>query len=287
MAQIISVTSPNRNLKPETANTLTAGVVATPTILPGFAASFDYWDIKLKGSIGSVGTQETVEFCYVGYSQFCPNIVFSGPVPVNILRQPVNFASQHTKGFDIEASYRTQLAAISANLPGTQTIHATATHAIKSVVDNLVFPVDYAGVVGDGVWLGSAAAMPRWGYRVSTSFDVDPFSVNVVARGVSSGVYSNEWFECTSTCPTSTILSRTVNQNDVPGATYFDIATSVKMRSFGGETELSFVVHNVFNKNPALVGIDPYSSGVPNPQTVSPLYDPLGRVFRVAITSKF
>ena len=284
--QVNLVGSGNPDLKPEIANTLTAGIVVTPSFVPGFSASFDYWDIKLKGAIGSVNPQSNVDFCYSGFSQFCDNIVFSGGIPVEILSQPVNFASQHTKGLDIEASYRTPLSAISAKLPGTLTIRATATHAIKSVVDNLVFPVDYAGVVEDGGF-GSNAAMPNWGYRVSAFYEVDPVSINLVAHGTSSGVYSNEWIECTSSCPLSTVQHPTINNNHIDGALYFDGSVSVKLRSTGNETTLSFIVKNIFNKDPVLFGLDYTGGAVPFPQTARPIYDALGRVFRVALTSKF
>ena len=284
--QVSTRSSGNPNLKAEKANTLTAGVVVTPSFLPGFSASFDYYDIKLKDAIGTVGGQSTVDFCYAGYTQFCDNLIFSGNQLSAILSQPVNFASQHAKGFDIEASYRTPLSAISSSLPGNFRIHAAATHTIENVVDNLVFPVDYAGVIADGAYGGDAAS-PSWTYRVSAFYDIDPVTINLVAHGFSSGVYSNEWIECTSNCPTSTVNNRTINNNHIDGALYFDSSISVKIRPAGNETTLSFIVNNMFNKDPVLVGIDVTGDAVSYPQTARPLYDTIGRVFRVALTTKF
>ena len=67
----------------------------------------------------------------------------------------------------------------------------------------------------------------------------------------------------------------------------FDGSVSVKIRSVGDETRLSLIVNNIFNKDPTPVGIDVFSEGVINPPTARPIFDTLGRVFRVSLTSKF
>lgn len=276
----------NPNLKPEKADTMTAGIVVSPSFLPGFSASLDYFDIKLREAINTVGRQQIVDFCYSGLTQFCPSIVFSGGQPTTLLVQPANFAGQHAKGFDIEASYRTPLSAISSSLPGNLSIHAAVTHMIKNVVDNRVFPVDAAGVIADAS-LGNVAASPSWVYRVSAFYEIDPVTINLVARGFNSGVYSNEWIECTSSCPTSTIFNRTINDKHINGAIYFDGGVSFKVRPAGNETTLSFIVNNILNKDPVPFGLEVSGDWVTNPQAARGLYDTVGRVFRVALTSKF
>ena len=279
-------TSGNPDLKPESANTLTAGIVLTPTFLPGFSASFDYYDIKLKEGIDQVSAQDTVNFCYAGFTRFCDNIVFSGGLPSAILNRPVNFGKQRTKGLDIEASYTTPLSAISSSLPGDFRIHAAVTHPIKSVIDNLVFPVDYAGVIGD-LDSASPAAMPSWIYRVSAFYEIEPATLNLVVRGFSSGVYGTDWIECTSNCPPSTLQNRTINNNRIKGAIYFDGSVSVKIPTNGNETQLSFIVKNILNRDPSPVGLDPSGTFYAFPETIRSLYDELGRTFRVSLTTKF
>ena len=289
------VTGGNPNLKPEDATTLTAGAVFTPRFLPGFSASIDYYDIKIKGAIGTVGNaQSIVDFCYAGFDQFCDNITFSGNIPTSVSATTINFASQRMKGLDIEASYTTLLSAISADLPGTLRVHAVATHTIKNVVDNLILQTDWAGVIrdwGEGSLTPAAGdegnAVPRWQYRVTASYDIDPVLINLVARGTGSGVYSNEAIQCTSSCPDSTLQRPTINNNHIKGAMYFDASVHVKLRPADNETTLSFIVNNMFNKNPVLVGVSNSGFAVPVPQTVRSLYNTLGRAFRVALTTKF
>ena len=285
-APFVESTIGNRNLKPEKANTWTAGAVVTPRFLPGFSTSFDYYDIKITDAIGTITSQNTVDFCYTGSTTYCNNIIYSGGALSQIVIQPFNFASQHERGFDIEASYRTELSAISPKLPGTFSVHALVTHYIKNVVDNGIFPIDYAGVNG-GSLAGSFNA-PNWVYRVSAFYQVDPLTFNLVARGFSAGVYGNDYIECQTNCPTSTTRYRTINDNHIPGVVYFDGSVSTRVKAGGHDGELTFIVQNMFNKQPPPVGNGPDANNTPAyPQINRTLYDSIGRIFRVSARFKF
>ncbi|WP_286773622.1 MULTISPECIES: TonB-dependent receptor [unclassified Sphingomonas] len=284
--QFVESTIGNPNLKPEKANTWTAGAVATPRWLPGFTMSFDYYDIRITDAIGSITSQNTVDFCYSGSTAYCNNIVYNGGALSQIVIQPFNFASQHETGFDIDATYRTDLSAISADLPGSFSISTAITHYIKNVINNGIFPIDYAGVNGGS--LAGTYNAPHWVYRVSAFYKVDPVTINLVARGFGSGVYGNDYIQCTSGCPASTNQYRTINNNHIPGATYFDASISFKFSAGSHDGSLTFVVNNMFNKDPVLVGNGPDGNNVPAyAQTSRQLYDVVGRVFRVSAGVKF
>ncbi|WP_260928572.1 TonB-dependent receptor plug domain-containing protein [Novosphingobium sp. 9] len=282
--QFIENTVGNPNLKPEKANTWTAGIVISPRFLPGFTASFDYYDIKITDAIGSVTSQNTVDNCYnLGLSEYCANIVYSGGALDTITIQPFNFASQREKGFDIAASYRTAMSAIWEKIPGNFSISANVTHYISNVVDNGVFPIDYAGVNGGS--LSGSYSSPSWVYRVSAFYDIDPVTLNFVGRGFSDGVYGNDYIECTSNCPTSTTQYRTINDNHINGAIYFDASASVKLREGGHEATLAFVVNNLLNRDPELIGNGPSGNNVPAyAQTNRSLYDVYGRTYRLSLS---
>ncbi len=282
--QFTEETVGNTDLKPERANTWTAGVVATPSFLPGFSASFDYYDIKISDAIGSVTSQNTVDDCYLlGISSFCNNITYSNGALSTITIMPVNFASQHEKGFDIAGSYRTALSAISEKLPGDFSVKADITHYISNVVDNGVYPIDYAGVNGGS--LSGTYASPSWVYRVSAFYTLDPVTLNFVARGFSDGVYGNDYIECTSNCPAYSSQYATINDNHIDGAIYFDTSLAFKIRSGGHDGTLTFVVNNLANKAPVLIGNGPSGNNVPAyAQTNRSLYDVIGRTFRLALS---
>ena len=272
----------NTSLTPEKANTWTLGAVITPPFIPGFTASFDYYDIKIQDAIGSITSQNTVDFCYSGATAYCKNIVYSGGALQSITIQPFNFASQHEKGFDIDASYRTKLSAIAANLPGTLTIRGTTTHYIANVVDNKIFPIDYAGVNGGS--LSGTYSAPSWAYRVSAFYEVGQFNFNLVYRGFSDGVYGNDYIQCTSSCPVSTTQYRTINDNTIKGASYVDASVQIKFKAaLAKEASLTFVVNNLFDKDPVLVGNGPDGNNTPAyAQTNRSQYDVIGRTIRVS-----
>lgn len=278
----------NPNLKPEVADSWTLGTVLTPGFLPGFTASFDYYSIKIDKAIGNVTAQDTVDLCYSeGVSSYCSNIIFSGNTLTSIVLQPINFAKQTAKGFDIDASYRLPLSNIADRLPGTFTIHGAVTHYIKNVIDNgISFPIDYAGVNGGS--LAGTYSSPSWVYRISAFYEADPFTLNLVARGFSDGVYGNDYIECTTNCPASTTQYRTINNNHIDGATYFDASLGFKFDAYGGKGTLTFIVNNLLNKDPVLIGNGPDGNNVPAyAQTSRSLYDVIGRVFRVSARFQF
>lgn len=278
----------NPNLKPEVADSWTLGAVLTPSFLPGFSASFDYYAIKIDKAIGNVTAQDTVDLCYAeGISSYCSNIIFNGSTLTSIVLQPINFAKQTTKGFDIEASYRLPLSDISDSLPGTFTLHSAVTHYIENVIDNgISFPIDYAGVNGGS--LAGTYSSPDWVYRVSAFYEADPFTLNLVARGFSDGVYGNDYIECTSACPASTTQYRTINDNHIDGAIYFDASIGVKFKAYGGNGKLTFIVNNLLDRDPELIGNGPDGNNVPAyAQTSRGRYEVIGRSFRVSAKFQF
>lgn len=114
-APIIGVTSGNRLLTEETAETITAGFVFEPDFLEGFNLTVDYWDISIEDAIQQVNGQDVVDACYIGPSlsqTFCqfternddPNSIFFGGF--SFLRTTtVNFAKIESSGYDFAAKY--------------------------------------------------------------------------------------------------------------------------------------------------------------------------------------
>lgn len=274
----------NPDLEPERANTWTAGIVLTPGLLPGFSASFDYFNIKVNGGIGSVGLQQIVDFCFTGRTQFCNALVFSGNELQSAFNQPFNFSRQRVKGFDVEASYLAELSSIAPSFSGRLRVHASATHYVSNVVDNGVFPVELAGANGlaaDTYGQGT----PKWRYRVTASYDLHPATVTLVGRGFSSTVYGNHWIQCTSNCHVSTIENPTANVNHAPGAFYLDGSLGFEIRK---NASITFIVQNLFDKDPPILGvIGPSTGSLGHPQTNVNLYDILGRTLRIAARMKF
>jgi outer membrane receptor protein involved in Fe transport len=268
----------NVDLKPEKANTWTVGAVVTPSFLNGVSASADYWNIDITDVIGSVGYQATIDRCYSGITQYCNELLFSGSQLETILVRPVNFGSRRASGVDMEASYAVRLSDISSGIPGSFRIHAMAVRNITNIIDDLVLtPHNGVGELDS----------PKWTYRISAFYNRDPFSLALSARGVSDLVYSTSYVECETGCPASTIEHRTINDNDINGAIYLDGTVSVKIATGNVRSKLSFIVSNILNRDPTLIGTSRSGGAIQNLQTEHGLFDTLGRVFRVAFTAEF
>ncbi len=119
----------NPTLFAEKSDSWTVGMVYTPSYLPGFVASVDFYRISLTDAINTVAAQTVINQCYDDpggiNNAFCPavfrnpdgtfrgqsNIIHAGQT-VNIpttgqsfITGPFNYARQLTKGIDIDAAY--------------------------------------------------------------------------------------------------------------------------------------------------------------------------------------
>lgn len=113
-----SVSGPNagnQNLKEETADTFTIGAVIAPSFLPNFSLIVDYYNIKVKGAIGTISTQLTADLCYGDANfpdnRFCSVITrdaSSGRV-IQVINQEENLNSRKVSGLDVSANYRAEL----------------------------------------------------------------------------------------------------------------------------------------------------------------------------------
>jgi len=101
----------NPNLQPEKSDTFTAGIIITPSALPGFVASVDYFDIKVDETVSSFGPNNTIKACYNNNdASACSRIkrnalgqLWLGSGYVEDLS--INIGSIGTKGWDLNLSY--------------------------------------------------------------------------------------------------------------------------------------------------------------------------------------
>jgi len=283
----------NPLLNPEAANSLGAGVVLTPSFIPGLAASIDYFNINLKGSIGTISAQDVTDLCYVqSIGNYCPNINWSdgvvrGPGSVGsainfIQLKPINFATQKQEGIDFDVTYQVPLDALNwfGEIPGDLTLNALATTYLRAYTNNgIAPPTDAAGTNTGGT--------PDWSYQVSATYHTDPWTFFLLGRGVSAGKYANEWIVCTTGCPTSTLAHRTSNLNSIDGAFYMDSSITYSFVAWDFDSEAYFSAKNIFNTSPPLVGNGPDGNNTPAyPNTNRALYDYLGRVYTVGLRFK-
>jgi len=281
---IVTSVRGNSLLTPEKADAVGFGAVLTPTFLPGFAASVDYYDITIKDAIAALSSQNYVDRCHNGTApQLCPfvtrdaagNITFVAVVPANIL-------SQSTRGMDIEASYRLPLSTISDSFDGAVRLRGLATKVFSLKTVDSLGTIEGAGIQADGgvIGLGSALAAPKFRYMMSAVYDNGPFSATMTMRGIGKGVFNTSFITCTTGCPAATAANPTININHVPSIAYFDLAFDYGFMDDAVETY--FTAENVFNTDPPFI-TGTRGAGFYAGQGNTALYDRLGRVFRAGV----
>lgn len=269
----------NTSLRVEKSDSWNAGVVLTPSFLPGFNLSVDYFDIDIEDGITTFSAQSIFDLCYVGNQDFCaaisddPNRSTPGQ-PYKLVRsQPFNAASQTVRGVDIDASYRVPLDRFFANAAGNFTLRGVATRYIDNILDTGVPGAVITNSVGVN---GGQATTPKWIYRFSATYDASDFSITAVGRGISSGKYVANGVECSTGCPLSTTQAPTYEENHVSGLFYADLNLTKKV-TFGDANAQFFInVTNLFDRWPLLLP----ETGLAANSTYSDL---LGRQFRIGL----
>ena len=99
----------NSFLEPETAVTKTLGFVYSPSFLPGFSGSLDWYNIRVKNRITGISAEYVANECYInGSADFC-GVIKRDPVTGQISalsRGNANLGEMEAEGFDIALSYR-------------------------------------------------------------------------------------------------------------------------------------------------------------------------------------
>ncbi|MDT9598203.1 TonB-dependent receptor [Sphingosinicella sp. GR2756] len=226
----------NPDLNPEVSSTLTLGGSYSPSFLRGLSLSVDFFDIKIKGAITTLGPTELTALCAGGLQSACDAII-RNPVTgtlETVFSNSQNIARFETRGFDFEAAYVLPVSQIAGDKQGTLRFRALATHVNKYVFDTLLpgGRQERAGEVGD-LNLG----VPKWRGTFSATYQDDVFGLDARVRYVGGGVFSYD-------------LVNVIANNDVGSRTYVDIGAQFKVMdkfTFFGN------VSNLFDRAPPLV----------------------------------
>lgn len=98
----------NPDLQAEEADTSVIGLVYQPSFVEGLSFSVDHYDVDLSSAIGSFSEQQTVDSCFKD-KVLCDQITFGADGFIQSIRVTfVNINAARVKGWDFEASYRTE-----------------------------------------------------------------------------------------------------------------------------------------------------------------------------------
>jgi iron complex outermembrane receptor protein len=240
----------NPTISPEQADTLDIGGVFRPRWIRGLSFSVDYWNINLKDAITTIGATDLINGCYNGqFPQFCQYVIRDGSNNITtVIQVPVNIAFQHVRGIDMEVSYRRAVG------KGDLTLRALATRGLESTQNSGLTGAATSNSLGTN----STGSLPYWRYTLSATYAQGPFTGELTARGFSSGVYSNAYVQCTSSCPANTAANPTISNNHLAGALYFDLSLNYKIMH---GLEGFVVVTDLANAKPAAYPNGPSATG--------------------------
>jgi iron complex outermembrane recepter protein len=286
--QCSQVIEGNTQLKPEVATTWSLGFTITPSDLPNFNASVDYYHIHLEGVVSAIPYGVILNGCLQnGNPIYCSQIFRSPSGSLTgstvagggyILQKEYNLGVSIVSGIDLLANYRWEIPKgwgyLVTALNGSWLQHTTTTPYPGAAT------FDCAGLYGATCGVGSVN--PRWRSNLRIGWET-PWHVLFSAQWRFIGPTS---FDNNSTNPLLANLEEGAYDPynaRIPGYSYLDLAAIWHLKD---HLELRAGVNNLFDKDPPLIPSYDISGtgGAPNS---FPTFDLLGRQFFAAFTAKF
>jgi outer membrane receptor protein involved in Fe transport len=244
-------------------------VVLTPTFLPGFSASVDYFNIKVKGAIQGIGADTILQNCNRTTADpfFCGLITRDGSGSlwrssngfVTDLSQ--NIGRLETAGIDVNAAYSRQIGGA-----GRLGLSFVGTYLDKLVSNPGVGPdIECVGKAGNVC----GTPNPKWRHQARVSFDMpNGFGTSLRWR----------YFD-----PVDLDGGR-------PGASHFDAVSYFDLAltmAVGDHYNFRLGANNLLDKAPPVTGSQACPAGFCNGNVFAQVYDALGRYIYAGVTLDF
>jgi len=261
----------NPAIRPEKADTFTAGIVFRPDFLPGLSASVDWYRVRMTDAIGQVGTQQVVNNCLgSNLPEFCELVTLDNNVPILVGNLFVNIAESEVEGVDAEISYRSSL-----NLfGGNETISARMFSAwlINRTDSSQSSGANLAGMTGYRQSDQVAFGYPDFKATGNVTYRNGPFSLFVQGRYIAPGAQD--------LTPNIEIADNTVDS-----VFYVDMRLGYELEIAGSRVEIFASATNLFDRDPPIT--PNYSSFLGYAAQVNPgVYDVLGQRFNLGVKFK-
>lgn len=262
----------NPNLTPEIADTLTAGIVLKPQggFIGRFRLSVDYYDIKIKGAISTLGSQNIATRCFQGDTLSCSLLTRDAGGTITSVNDTLrNVNEQITRGIDAELTYSQPL----GNL-GSLDLRLLGTYVKDLITVDTIGSVQRAGQTG--LRVGTPAGIPDFTGDALITWNYGNLSLNTHIRYINKGFY-NAAFVGAEQAGYSQAALNSSNTNAVPSRTYVDLMAQVSIGK-GEARNMTFYVgvDNVFDIDPPLI---PGFNGTGN----NVLFNPIGQTFKAGV----
>jgi len=260
----------NPNLKEETAKTYTVGVIVAPSFIPRFNLTVDYYNIKIDGYIGTVGTDTIGTLCFVKFNaDYCSLIKRNSLGEIDSFTDiNRNSGGLKTAGIDVGADYSVDLgsflgsdARLSLKFNGSRLMNYKYTPVI-----GLDTVIDCEGKFGAQCFVPT----PKWRHTFRPTLLLGPITASVQWRYIGKAIDDD---------PDTLYGSETMKAQN-----YFDLSGSVDASD---NLTLSGGITNLFDKKPPLAASTQNGGNGEQSNTFPTLYDVLGRAFFMSAKLKF
>jgi len=276
----------NADLTPEEARTVTVGFVLTPTSIPRFSVSVDFYETRLTNAITQISYQnDAIQGLCVGSapaydSPFCDLAIrpimdpsnagytLASNYPSEILNSPFNAAVQKIKGYDFELDYNWEmwggqfsLRHLATYQPTNSTLNTPASLWYTWAVQPELLQSTFLTYENSG-W--SVALQNRWLSNVTLQSSSN--RLNDGQNGVTGG--------------TQNYVDETLDAYDV-----VDVTIGKQFEFGGSNVEAYLTVNNLLDERAPLF---PSNSGLPGLfYPTLGFYDDMGRFYTAGFRMKF
>lgn len=281
----------NPDLKPETSDTYSVGFIFQPRFVPNLMVSVDYFDIKIKDTIGAIGADTIIQNCIAtGSPVFCNAI--HRDAGGTLWRQPTGFIADtnvnqgalSTKGIDLKSTYRVpmqKLGSLSFALEGTWLKDLTT----QPLTDGNSY--DCVGFFGTTC----GASNPSWRHVFTTTWSTPWDAMDVTMRWRYIGEAKSQQLSDNPQL-TGNPLPLT---SRIPAYNYIDLTASFAITKI---VRLQLGVNNIADKDPPIIATNGggYGNDCPtitpngsscNGNTWPGTYDAMGRFLFAHVTAQF
>jgi outer membrane receptor protein involved in Fe transport len=294
--QCNQTTGGNPNLKPETSDTYTAGVILQPHWVSGLSLTVDYFNIKVTDVIeaGLGGAAIELAQCVSTANPLYCNLIHRDPtfgsIGLNngsVYATNVNAGALKTSGFDVDLDYRVRIQDY-FHLPdwGTLNFNFVGTYTSEFVNTPIPGQGSYNCIGLYGAVCGDPQPYFRSKLRITWAPSQWPITLSGQWRyiggvGLDANHLSDPFFKGYITSSNTVLDTAEAN---IPAFSYFDLTATWRLKD-----KLNFRagVNNILAKDPPILSSAytplPYGNG----NTFPNVYDSLGRMIFVGVTADF
>ena len=267
--QYNQITGGNPDLQAEEADTITLGVVLTPT--DDLSISVDYWSIEIEETITGIGAENIVRQCAEN-GLFCDAIVRSGSGSLwqgetgYVINAGLNGGVNTWEGVDVAGTWTKDA------LGGTFDVRLVGTYMLtKETEIPAADTYDCTGIISSRCY-----ASPEWRHTIAASYDSNNFWAVTARWRYFGGIDYDGGLTNGKSDGVDTIVQGEVDS----GESYLDLNATFRILD---NTEILVGINNILDEEPPLVG----GSLSSNANAVAGFYDTLGQYMYAQATFRF